>query len=122
MPATVMTRFSYPKSPGDQPWSIVDVTGPVSYVPVVSGNPPTGGLRLTAADCGLQSIDWIMPMDLSNGQAFINCYPAPFNPGNPLSAVVLQFMVMTGTPATPAEVGAGTNLSALTVRLLAIGH
>jgi hypothetical protein len=118
MPATVMSRFSYPKVPGDGLWSIVDVTGLASYAVIVIGTPPTGGQLVTPADCGLQSIDWIQSMGSDNGQYDVTCYPAPFTLGNPFAGVRLQWL----TAATGAEAIAATNLSARSVRLLVIGR
>src|SRR5215472_6456806 len=93
MPATVMSRFSYPKVPGDGLWSIVDVTGPTSYAVIVVGTPPGGGQLVTAADCGLISIDWIQSMGSDDGQYDIVCIPAPFTLGNPLVAVRLMWLI-----------------------------
>jgi hypothetical protein len=112
-----MSRFSYPKVPGDGPWSVVDVTGPASYAAMVPGTPPTGGQLVTAADCGLTSIHWIQSMGSNNGQYDIVCYPAAFSAGNPMASVRLQWV----TAATGAEVIAAVNLSTITVRLLVIG-
>lgn len=118
MAATVMSRFSYPKVPGDSLWSITDITGPASYTQVTTGTPPTGGQLVTAADFGLQSIDWVGVMASDNGQYSVAAIPAPFNLGNPLASVALQWSVA----ATGAQVAAAVNLSARTVRLLAIGR
>lgn len=118
MPATVMSRFSYPKVPGDSLWSIVDMSGPASYTEVSSATPPSGGQKLTAADFGLQSIDWIGAMASDDAQYSVYVAPAPFNSGSPLASALLMWI----EAATGAEVAAGTDLSAHTVRLLAIGR
>jgi hypothetical protein len=112
-----MSRFSYPKVPGDGLWSMIDVPGPVLYAPLVVGTPPTGGQVLNAADCGLQSIDWIQSMGSNNGQYDVTCVPAAFSLGNPMAQVLLMWAVA----ATGTQAGA-INLSAFTVRLLVIGR
>lgn len=130
---TVMSRFSYPKVPGDQPWSVVDVTGPASYVavlPAAAPPPPadeegtlpsaapSGGQTVTAADFGLQSIDWVGAMGSDDGSYNVSVLPGDFSSGSPLDSVVLLWI----DAATGLEVTAGTDLSASTVRLLAIGR
>jgi hypothetical protein len=112
-----MSRFSYPKVPGDSLWSVADVTGPNPYSPIVVGTPPSGGQVLNASDFGLQSIDWVQSMASNNGHYGIVCVPGAFSPGNPMASVRLMWVVA----ATGAEVGA-INLSAFTVRLMAIGR
>src|SRR5262249_37362825 len=118
MPATVMSRFSYPKVPGDTLESMVDVTGPASYTQLVVGTPPTGGQAVTATECGLQSIDWVQSMGSDNGQYDIVCVPVAFTLGNPLASVRLQWIIS----ATGAEAAAAANLSARTVRLFVKGR
>lgn len=121
MPATVMSRFSYPKVPGDEKHSITDVTGPSNYIGIsigVGGNPPTGGQSVTAADFGLQSLDFVTAMGGSNGQYSVTVFPTAFERGNEMKAVQLQWNVAS----TGAQVGSGLNLSAATVRLKAVGR
>lgn len=88
-----MSRFSYPKAPGDQPWSIIDVPGPASYTAIAPGTPPTGGQTITPQDCGLQSIDWVQSMGSDNGQYDIVCLANPFVQGNAFAGVRLQWIV-----------------------------
>lgn len=118
MPTTVMSRFGYPKVPGDAPWSVVDVEGPASYAQIVTGAIATGGQLLTAGDFGLQSFDWVGAMGSDNGQYSVVAFPAPFNAGAPMASVRLQWNIA----ATGAQAAAAANLSARTVRLLAIGR
>lgn len=121
MPATVMSRFSYPKVPGDSLWSITDMTGPASYVGIsigLGGNPVTGGQLVTAADFGLQSLDFVSAMGSNSGQYSVTVFPAPFNPGNEMHSVRLQWNVAS----TGAQVGSAVNLSLATVRLFAVGR
>jgi hypothetical protein len=113
-----MTRFGYPKVPGDGPWSVVDLTGPASYAVVAGGANPTGGQLVTAAECGLQSFDWLQGSGSNTGVYEVIVFPVPFSPGNVFSSARLMWI----TAATGAQVTAGTNLSTFTVRLLAIGH
>ena len=117
MATALMSRFSYPKVPGDGFWSIVDVTGPASYTQI-AGTPPTGGQEVTAADFGLQSLDWVGAMGSDNGQYSVIVMPIPFASGAPLGSVLLLWSLAT----SGAQAAAGANLSARTVRLLAIGR
>jgi hypothetical protein len=98
--------------------SILDVPGPASYTAVVTGSPPTGGQLITAADCGLQSLDWVQSQGSDDGQYDIMVVPAPFSLGNPMPAVRLMWVVA----ATGAQVTAAVNLSARTVRLYVTGR
>jgi|SRR6516165_8354423 len=119
MPAVVMSRFSYPKVPGDGPWSVVDVTGPTSY-PFFVGAPggASGGQEISAADCGLQEIDFAISMGSNDGLYFAEVYPDHFSPGNPMRGVCLAWIVSS----TGAQATGGTNLSGSTIRLLVIGR
>lgn len=119
MSATPMSRFSYPKVPGDGPWSVVDVAGPTSYVQMAQGTPPTGGQILTAAGFGLQSLDWVAVIGPSdNYQYSVQVVPLPLLPGSPFEAMAVAWSVT----ATGAQVANGINLSARTVRMLGIGR
>ena len=137
MATQVMSRFSYPKVPGDTPWSILDATGPASYVAVLPVPPaappvgdepaaeaaaraaPTGGQTITAADFGLQSLDWVGAMGSDNtGTYSVSVVPGDFNLGAPLDYVLLLWF----DAATGAESADGADLSGSTVRLLAIGR
>src|SRR5215467_8560245 len=91
MAAALLTRYSYPKVPGDQYESIIDVTGPASYTPLVPGTPgppvtpPTGGQRITAQDFGLLALDLVVSMGSTDGGHYVVVVPelvAP--PPNPL--------------------------------------
>ena len=70
--AQLLSRFSYPKQPGDQPWSIIEVRGPQSYAQVTGM--PGGGQQVTAADFGLQSLDFVIPMGTINFPGWSNGY------------------------------------------------
>ena len=114
MPATVLRRFNYPKVPGDSFWSLVDVEGPASYVPITTGNPPTGGQPVTASDCGLREFDWVQSMGASSAFNAVVAIPLPGNLG--------LIRVMWITAATGAQVAPGANLAGRFARLLAIGR
>jgi len=121
MSAVVMSRFSYPKVPGDTPWSVIDVSGPEAYEQIVIGQadePPDGGQEITAADFGIQSLDFIASMGSDDGQCGVHVIPAHFFEGDSLTEVLLQWITL----ADGAEVDADTDLSDFTVRLLAIGR
>jgi hypothetical protein len=113
-----MSRFSYPKVPGDGFQSVTDMTGPASYAVIVSGTPPSGGQTMRASDFGLASLDWVKSMGSDNGQYVVICIPLGFSAGNPFTSFLLQWV----TSATGAEVVAATNLSARTVRLFGFGR
>jgi hypothetical protein len=130
--ALLLTRFSYPKVPGDQPWSIIDVTGPASYTEVTPGSPgppvvaPTGGQEIWAQDFGLQAFDFVVAMGSNDGQyagvivpvGGTVTAPGEFTPGGDFESLLLMWMdLSTGLEATAA-----TDLSASFLRLLAIGR
>ena len=113
----LLTRFSFPKQPGDQPWSIIDVNAQDLSVelqrPVVFG-----GQEIFAQDFGLQSLDFVAAMAGSDGRSPtiipMNIDRAtgdrsPVAIGGTFNAVVLGFLENNPQPET-------------VVRLLAIGH
>lgn len=144
MAAILMSRFSYPKVPGDGYWSMADVSGPVSYTPVLpvtvpppppppeepppaddegdavesAAANPTGGQMVTSADFGMQSLDWVGSMGSSDGAYVVSVVPGDFSQGSPLDWVLLLWI----DPTTGIEVTSGTNLSSRIIRLLAIGR
>lgn len=118
MPATVMSRFSYPKVPGDGLWSVADITGPSSYSQINPGTPVTGGQKVTAADFGLQSLDWVGSMADNLGNYMVTAVPQSFAPGAPFSSMVLIWK----NAYNSNQVSNGANLSTTTVRLMAIGR
>ena len=112
----ILLRYNYPKVPGDQPWSITDIHGPTSYTTVTSGTPPSGGQRITAADFGMGSFDFVVAMASNNGAMSVTVIPEGFALGGSFEAVLLKWMTASG------EVATGTNISSSTVRLMAIGR
>lgn len=115
---TVMSRYSYPKSPGDERWSVVDVVGPASYTVVTAGAPPTGGQVVPASAFGLQSIDAVFALAGTNGTNGVRVIANPYNFGDSMANVTLMWIVL----ATGAQATAASNMSAQTVRLIAIGR
>lgn len=102
-------------------------TGPASYVQVANASPATGGDPIPAAEVqgqgGLKYADFITgPMGSDNGQYEVTVIPID---GNSLTsggiAPSRNFVMRWLVSATGAEVGGGTNLSARTVKLFAIG-
>ena len=134
MAAFLLTRYGYPKVPGDNPESIIDVSGPTAYVQLVAGSAgppivqPTGGQRMSASAFGLQSLDFVAAMGTaSNGLYFVVVVPdliqlQPPNlptslPDGTFGAVRLAWMLFAG-----GQVAASTNLSTSIIRLFARGH
>lgn len=132
MATALLTRYGYPKVPGDQPESIIDVSGPASYAPLVAGSPgppitpPSGGQRITAQDFGLQSLDYVTGMGSTDGRYFVVIVPELIEPlPNPplptqlpdgtFSSLLLAWMQLTGGQASG-------DLSKSTVRLFARGR
>jgi len=126
----LLKRFSFPKVPGDQPWSIIDVAGPLSYVQLVPGavgppsTPPSGAQRVTAQDFGLQALDFVVAMANPLGLYFGLIVPLGGTLtvprlflGDDMEAVLLVWMLIAG-----GQAAAGTNLSTTRLRLLGIGR
>ena len=128
----ILLRYGYPKVPGDQPDSIIDVVGPVTYTPLVPGTPgppivpPTGGQRITARDFGLESLDFVVGIGSTDGRYSVVVVPELIEPvPNPplptqlpdgtFSAIRIAWMALTGGQASG-------NLSTSVVRLFARGR
>lgn len=132
MATALLTRYGYPKVPGDQPESVIDVKGPASYTPLTPGTPgppvtpPTGGQRITAQDFGLQSLDFVIGIGSTDGLYSVIVIPELVEPmPNPplptqlpdgtFSALLLAWMQVAGGQASG-------DLSTSTVRLFARGR
>jgi hypothetical protein len=104
---------------GDRPYSIADISGPASYVQVVTGATPSGGQSITAAMFGLGAgMEGVEPIAASTtGTYEVVAIQAPFLTGQNNPNWILRWIVS----ATGAEAGAATNLSAEQVRLRAFG-
>lgn len=116
----VLTNEQFPCPPGNLPWTVADIAGPASYTQVTNATPPTGGQAVGIAALGLPvSVIWAQAMGSDDGQFDIVVLLSPFNPlaGSGIG-LILKWIVS----ATGAEVAATTNLSARTVRILAIGR
>jgi hypothetical protein len=116
----------WPTSFGDKKASVFLHQGPVAYAQVVinAGQAVAGGDVVTDTEAGIRYFDWLdASMGSDDGQYRISAFVANRNtPGQgtaamPSRTVRLRWMVT----ATGAEVGAGVDLSARTVRLFAIG-
>lgn len=122
MAGTLLVRAGFPKVPGDQPWSVLSIKGPTSYVEVVPGAPgppvvlPTGGQKVTAQDFGLQALVVVFATASNDGKYSVDVIPVG---SGEFGSVLLSWSAMG---ATPAEVPAATDLSASTVQLLALGR
>lgn len=121
----LLVRYSFPKVPGDQPWSIIDVTGPTAYTqlfPQPPGTPPQGGQMLTAQDFGLQALDFVVAIGTGDGLYVGEIIPLGGNlvipavfDGDDFAVFLLVWMQATGGEATG-------DLSASKMRLLGIGR
>lgn len=116
--ATVLSRYSYPKSPGDERWSVIDVVGPSSYTVVTAGTPPTGGQVVTASAFGLMSLDCVFEIAGATGVNGVRVLANPYTFGDSMPAVTLLWIVL----ATGAQATAAANLSTQAVRLMAVGR
>ena len=120
----LLSRFSFPKQPGDQPWSIVDAIAPDDYEQVIWLNDaiPIRGQLIHAQDFGLQAIDFAVAMGSNDGFWGV-VIPVNFDlqgnqilvtPGGNYPAVRLMWMDQ-GSQATP-------DFGVSVMRILAIGH
>ena len=132
MATALLTRYGYPKPAGDQPESIIDVTGPTSYTALTPGSPgppivlPTGGQRVTASDFGLQSLELVTATGSQDGLYSVVVVPDTISPSpspplptqlpdGQFGAVLLAWMQLTGGQASG-------DLSTSVVRLFARGR
>lgn len=125
----LLKRYSFPKVPGDQPWSIIDATGPAAYTALVPGTPgppatpPSGAQRLTADDFGLQALDFVIALGTGNGLYSGVIVPLGGNLTTPVAFAgddFVAFLLVWKLVATGAQ--ATGNLSASKMRLLGIGR
>lgn len=114
----------YPTSFGNQRVCLFIHTGPASYTAITNATPPTGGDTVQAIEAGLKYLDALVcPMTSDDGQYIVQAVSINGNgAGAGTAAVPATTMKLRWlTAATGAEVSGGTNLSARTIRLLAIG-
>lgn len=120
-----MAVTPFPDSPrngawGDRPYAIIDWAGPASYTQVSTGTPPTGGQAITPSAFGLTApIEGIMFVGgSSDGQYGVEPVQATsYNQGQGNATWTLLWYVLH----TGAEVAGATNLSGVTVRMIAFG-
>jgi len=131
MATALLTRYSYPKVPGDQPESIIDVTGPNPYTAFVNGSPgpplvlPTGGQRITAEDFAMKGLDFVAAMPSPDGRYQVRVVPEmvspPPNP-QPTQLPDGEFVAVRLVWLDSAGAQASGNLSTASVRLFARGR
>lgn len=108
----------FPQPFGNRMVSIVDHKGPTSYTQVSAGTvPPTGGDKLTAAECGLKFISSVNCQLSDDGTYEIDASMGANQGGETTSVVLIWAVAHTG-----AEAAAATNLSARSVRIFVIGR
>ena len=120
-------EVGWPSVFGDQRVGCWTHTGPSSYVQVSNATPATGGDPLPQAELqaqgGLKYADFITgPMGSDNGQYEVTVIPIDGNSSTSGGiAPSRNFIIRWLVSATGAEAAGGTNLSARTVKLFAIG-
>ena len=120
-------QIDYPTIFGDRKVGMWNHTGPASYVAVINGTPASGGDSVPAAELisqtGMRFADVISGLlGSDNGQYEVTAIPIDGNAQRtdgfvPSKNWILRWLVS----ATGAEVAPGVNLSARTVKLLALG-
>lgn len=92
--------------------------GPSSYTQITTGSPPTGGDALQASDMDLKHMYVVLGVGLSDdGQYRVE---AVWNGG--IGSAATSVLLMWIVAATGAQVTGAVNLSARSVRLLALGQ
>ena len=129
MSVHILVRFSYPKQPGDTPWSIADINGPTSYVQIVEESPgppvvpPSGGQPLFPRDFALESFHILLAQGSADGGYAVQVIPLlVVDTSNPGGDAFVQALLMWIDLGTGQQVAAGEDLSQFSVRLLAIGN
>ena len=109
----------YPQAVGAKPESICMHFGPASYTQVTVAVPPTGGDVVQATEFGLKFLEHCVASASTNGQYNVYViFPSLGLPPNaPTSAILLWTVAATG-----AQVAGAVNLSAVAVRLRALGY
>lgn len=110
--------FGYPTSVGSSKLSVFPHTGPGTYVQVVLS---TGaGDAATSAESGLKYFDYVSAGLTDSGTYRVEAVPKVVST-NPQGAAATTYLLRWIVVATGAEVAGAVDLSAQTVRLLAIG-
>lgn len=107
----------YPAPPGNMNQVVSIITGPASYTQVSPASPPTGGVAVTAAQLGLQSIHFAQATCSDDGTYVADV----ILPNNPLTDTVTGIILIITVAATGAQVSGATNLSGRTFRINAWG-
>ena len=105
----------FPQNWGSKTVAVLRHTGPASYTAVTGGSPPTGGDSIPASAFGLSRIEAIF-----GGMDDTGTYDVVASLAGKQEAA--SAILMWRTAAGAAEVGGGTNLSAKSVFLIAIGY
>jgi hypothetical protein len=107
----------FPQSDGGKIESVIDHTGPASYVQLAAATPPTGGDPITAAAFGMKSIEYLdCSMDNTGTYNVTATNGAPDALGRP------TWLLAWYVAATAAQAAGAVNLSASHVRIRAIGY
>lgn len=117
----ILTHEQFPCPPGNLPWSVADIAGPASYTTVsVSAGAPGGGQAIASGTLGLPvATIAAFAMGSDDGQYAANIFFNPFAPRRGQNnGIIVQWIVAN----TGVEVTANTNLSARTMRILAVGR
>jgi hypothetical protein len=108
----------YPQAIGASMLSILPHTGPASYVQIVHA---TGvGDSVSGPEAGLKYFDWVSGGLTDSGTYRIEAAPKTVST-SPQGAAATTYLLKWVVVATGAEVAAAVDLSAQTVRLMAIG-
>jgi len=106
--------------------ALCDHYGPTSYTQVTAATPPTGGDTISAKACGLNSIEAVICMGDAGGLYSGVAFPQAVTKTGALigtgadTSVVLKWLTLTAGGLV--ETAASTNLSAVSMRILAIGN
>ena|SRR5579872_2439517 len=114
--ARALISGDYPQALGSRRISVIDHVGPASYTQVTVATPPTGGDIVQASEFGLKYLEAVLVEGSDNGAYDGAAFPLS-GQLQPSTSVALEWI----TAHTGAEVAGATNLSARTMRLLAIG-
>ena len=123
MANTILPGYEMPI--GEKVFIVFDHTGPASYVLFVS--PSTGGDAVNASDLGRGGFDFI-DSDMTDplGQVYAQVQPVNGGNGNAIPSVrLIWYSLVTATIGGQAQTAntqivAGTNLSAIALRLRAM--
>ena len=110
----------YPEMVGHHAVALLRHQGPASYTAITTGTSPTGGDSLSPPMFGLKWVENIIPATSEDGAYLV----VPLLVGQGASqTILLRWFVMAGGPpgALAEEVTTGVDLSAIHVRLQAIG-